>query len=89
MYGVDAAESYGKNRSEKGQKAKEFCIKLLQGKYFTLISKEKKGKYGRLIADILLFDNKGLLSDFLVTNNYAKYVKYWIKKNHFIIFFKN
>ena len=75
LAGVDAAESYGKNISDLGIKAKEYCINLLTDKTITLLSKEKDGKYGRLIADIML-DNGKLLSVHLVDKGYAKYVKY-------------
>lgn len=75
LYGVDAAESYGKNRTKLGKEAKQYCIELLEGKIFILISKEKQGKYGRLIADIQLNDYE-VLSDRLVAEGYAKYVKY-------------
>ncbi len=70
LYGVDAAESYGKNRSKLGVDAKKYCIILLEGKSFVLISKEKKGKYGQLIADIKL-SKKKLLSNHLVSMGYA------------------
>jgi len=71
---VDAAESYGKNRTELGKEAKTYCKEILEGKIFTLISKEKEGKFGRLIADIQLDDT--LLSTHLVEKGYAKYVQY-------------
>ena len=71
---VDAYESYGKRKSKKGIEAKKYCKKLLEGKYFTILSKEKKGKYGRLIADIIL-PNYGLLSLHLVSIGYAKVMK--------------
>lgn len=75
LHGVDAAESYGKYKSKLGAEAKKYCIELLEEKSFTIISKEKKGKYGRLIADIKLSKNK-LLSNHLVSMGYAKKVKY-------------
>ena len=75
LYNVDAAESYGKHKSKLGAEAKKYCIDLLEGKSFTIISKEKKGKYGRLIADIQLSGNR-LLSEHLVSMKYAKVVKY-------------
>jgi len=75
LSGIDAAESYGIHRTELGKIAKQHCKELLEGKTFTLISKEKEGKYGRLIADIQL-DSDQLLSDHLVGKGYAKYVKY-------------
>jgi endonuclease YncB( thermonuclease family) len=74
LAGVDAAESYGRRRSKLGAEAKKYCVELLEGKSFTVISKEMTGKYGRLIADIKLPEN--LLSDHLVKIGYAKKVKY-------------
>ena len=76
LAGIDAAESYGKNRTELGKEAKEYCKKLLEGITITLISKEKDGKYGRLIADIVVDEHDAKLSDLLVYKGYAKYVKY-------------
>jgi micrococcal nuclease len=76
LAGVDAAESYGKNKTELGKEAKEFCKKLLEGTTVTLISKEKDGKYGRLIADIVINESNARLSGLLIDKGYAKYVKY-------------
>ncbi len=61
LAGVDAAESYGKYKTALGEEAKQYCIKLLLGKIVTVKSLEMDGKYGRLIADIILPDNKSLV----------------------------
>ena len=75
---VDAYESYGKRKTKLGVKAKQYCIDLLEGKKFDVLSisrEGKKGKWGRLIVDIRL--NPGeFFSTRLVDLGYAVYKDY-------------
>ena len=78
LHNVDAYESYGENKSKLGKEAKQYCIDLLQGKKFEIISisrEGKRGKYGRLIVDVKLYSDY-LLSTNLVELGYAVYKEY-------------
>lgn len=75
---IDAYESYGKNKTALGAEAKKYCIKLMEGEKFEILSlsrQGKKGKYGRLIVDIKLHSGQ-LLSDHLVSKGFAIYKEY-------------
>jgi len=63
LFGADTPEIYGKHATENGKIAKEAVEKIFanNGPEFTVHTyKDKKGKYGRYIADVdILFDEDG------------------------------
>jgi len=79
LYGVDTPEVRGVERPQ-GLAVKEQVIKLILGKEVTLISHKWKGKYGRFIAEVRIwneFDDIPYdLGNYLVQHNMAKKVDY-------------
>jgi len=58
-------------RTPEGKKVKQFVKKLLeQEEVILLTKKDRKGKYGRWLAEVLL-DNGEYLSEILLEKNYA------------------
>jgi len=61
LYGADTPEVFGKNASQEGRDASAFVKKLLEAQpdTFTVNThKDRKGKYGRYLADILLVNDE-------------------------------
>lgn len=83
LYGVDTPEVYGPNACPEGTEASEFVRETLEalGPVFMIETiKDRKGKYGRYLADIFLSYNEDqepvMLSDYLVENGQAVYKEY-------------
>lgn len=83
LYGADTPEKYGARASEEGKIASEFVERLLkaQGEVLSIKTfKDRKGKYGRYLVDIMLaFDADGqklaaptCLSDYLISEGMAE-----------------
>ena len=61
MMGIDTPESRTRNKEEKvlGLQSKQRLKELLKGRKIQLVcSKEGKGKFGRILADIISIDKK-------------------------------
>jgi len=76
---VDTPETYkpcNKYEREHGQRAKAFVADLIQDRDVIIrTKKDRKGKYGRLIADVVFgygTSNEELLSEMLVENDLIK-----------------
>jgi len=73
LYGIDAYESRTRDKEEKkkGLAAKARLIELLKknGNHFILISHEL-GKYGRVLGEILLDDDRNV-NDILIEEKHA------------------
>ncbi|MCW8804734.1 MAG: thermonuclease family protein [Ignavibacteriaceae bacterium] len=76
---INAPELRGEERP-KGLKSRDFLISKIDGKEITIETiKDRKGKYGRYLAEIWLKEKKGKfinINDLLVTEGFAKYQKY-------------
>ena len=76
---INAPELKGEERP-KGLKSRDFLISKINGKEITIETiKDRKGKYGRYLAEIWLEEKKGKsinINDLLVTEGFAKYQKY-------------
>ena len=70
---IDAWEIRGEERV-KGLKAKEFVIKNLPEEFTIKTQKDKKGKYGRYIAEIIYNDDINL-NDELIKEGHATLYK--------------
>lgn len=67
---IDAPEIRGKERPE-GLKSKEALKKRVEGKWIYIkSSKDKKGKYGRWLAE--LWDDDTCINDWLISEGLAK-----------------
>jgi len=79
LYGINAPEVRGVERPT-GLRSRDFLRSQIQGKEVILQTiKDKKGKYGRYLANIWLEDESGNLSnvnDLLVQQGYAVYKEY-------------
>lgn len=79
LYRINAPELRGSER-EEGLKSRDFLRSLIDGKeIFIETVKDKKGKYGRYLAEIWLeqgTDNWINVNDLLVTEGYAEYHDY-------------
>jgi len=78
LYGVDTPETYGKNACEEGKVVKKYVKELLKKNSTVYIEtyKDKKGKYGRYLADVYYIDKLGLrtnLAEHLINKGYAKF----------------
>ena len=70
LFGVDTPEMRGENK-KAGKIVRDFVRNLILGKDVIIVTKkDKTGKYGRLLASILIDGNN--LSDLLVDKGYAK-----------------
>jgi len=77
LSGINAPEIRTKNKEEKtrGIKARDYLKTLIDGKNILIKTlKDKKGKYGRYIAEIY-FQGENI-NDRLVKNGFAEYKKY-------------
>ncbi len=76
---INTPEVRGAER-EEGLKSRDYLRELIDGKeVFIATIKDKKGKYGRYIADIWLEQEDGNwinVNDNLVENGYAEYKEY-------------
>lgn len=79
LYRINAPEVRGPERPE-GLRSRDFLCKKILGKEVVIeTSKDKKGKYGRYLADIWLKDDSGNwinVNDLLVQQGYAVYKDY-------------
>ena len=78
LYGIDAWETRGEER-EKGLKAKEALIKLLDGKTLAIETfKDKTGKYGRFLATVWAMEGPSSINvnEWLVAEGHAENVEY-------------
>jgi len=78
LYGIDAPETYGVKHSSaeyvKGKAATDFVVKWLKNVNYEVIiltHKDKKGKYGRYLAEIVSPKTLKLLNEDLVTSGHA------------------
>ena len=77
LSGINAPEIRTKDKDEKkrGLQARDYLRSLIQGKKILIKTlKDKKGKYGRYLAEIYL--NRENINDKLVKNGYAVYKQY-------------
>jgi micrococcal nuclease len=59
LYGIDTPEMRGEEK-EQGKKVRDFVREKILGKEIILHSyKDKKGKYGRYLGDVLYLDENG------------------------------
>jgi len=76
---INAPEIRGEERPE-GLLSRDFLREKIDGKQVIIqTTKDKKGKYGRYLAEILLddgIDNIVNINDLLVESGFAKYVEY-------------
>ena len=76
---INAPELRGVERP-KGIKSRDFLKSKIEGKEITIETiKDKKGKYGRYLAEIWLEDKPGKfinINDLIVKEGFAKYQKY-------------
>lgn len=76
---IDAPEVRGEDRKQ-GLLARDYLRRLIDGREILLHTiKDKKGKYGRYLADIWLADDHGgwrNVNDLLVQEGYARYYRY-------------
>ncbi len=79
LHRINAPELRGIERP-KGILSRDFLKSKIEGKEITIETiKDKKGKYGRYLAEIWLEEKKGKfinINDLLVTEGFAKYQKY-------------
>ncbi len=80
LYGINAPEVRGSQRPE-GLKSRDFLRSLLpEGKEILISSyKDKKGKYGRYLANIWTENEDGTITninDLLVEEGFAEYKEY-------------
>ena len=79
LYRINACEVTGAEKVE-GLKAKDYFLQRcpVGSTIWIKTVKDKKGKYGRYLADIYIKTNDSYecLNDLLVTNNHAKYQEY-------------
>ena len=79
LWGVNTPEVRGLERPE-GLAVKEQVVKLIEGKEVKLISHKRKGKYGRFVAEVWIWndfdDIPYNLGNYLVQHNMAKKVDY-------------
>lgn len=77
---INAPELRGKERP-KGLKSRDFLRSKIEGKEILIETiKDKKGKYGRYLAEIWLEDKLGKfknINDLIVKEGFAKYQKYY------------
>jgi len=71
---IDAPETYGVKKEsleyKEGMVAKERLIELTEGKD-VIVKTQKKGKYGRYIAEIFLYDGRSV-GEILLSEGLAK-----------------
>jgi micrococcal nuclease len=76
---INAPEIRGRDR-DKGLLSRDFLIELILGKKVILGTfKDKKGKYGRYLGEIWIFDEADdfiNVNDLLVEKGYAEYQEY-------------
>ncbi|MDH3269549.1 MAG: thermonuclease family protein [Ignavibacteria bacterium] len=76
---INAPELRGEERP-KGLKSRDFLRSKIDGKEITIETiKDRKGKYGRYLAEIWIEEKKKKfinINDLLVTKGFAKYQKY-------------
>ena len=79
LHRINAPELRGKERS-KGLKSRDFLKSKIEGKKILIETiKDKKGKYGRYLAEIWLEEKKGEftnINDLIVKEGFAIYKKY-------------
>lgn len=78
LYRINAPELRGSER-EAGLRSRDFLRSKIDGKeVFIHTVKDKKGKYGRYIADIWVEDDDAWINvnDLLVSEGYARYQQY-------------
>ena len=79
LHRINAPELRGKERS-KGLKSHDFLKSKIEGKKILIETiKDKKGKYGRYLAEIWLEEKKGEftnINDLIVKEGFAIYKKY-------------
>ena len=79
FYGINTPEVRGVERPE-GLKSRDYLRNLIDGKEIMIKTiKDKKGKYGRYLAEIFLEADDGELknvNDHLVSQGYAEYKDY-------------
>jgi len=78
LHGIDAPEIRGETK-EKGRESRDYLRKLVLDKPVEIQTfKDKKGKYGRYIAQIWieLDGSKQCVNDLLVINGYAEQRQY-------------
>ncbi|MBM3143894.1 MAG: nuclease [Chloroflexi bacterium] len=79
LYRIDAPEIRGPEHSD-AIKARDFLRGLIQGKDVHVVTiKDRKGKYGRYLAEIWAQDQDGAwvnVNDLLVEKGYAEYKEY-------------
>jgi len=79
LYRINAPELRGDER-EAGLVSRDFLRNQIDGKeIFISTSKDKKGKYGRYLAEIWLKDDQGQwinINDLMVQTGHAEYKEY-------------
>ena len=79
LHRINAPELRGKERP-KGILSRDFLKSKIEGKEITIETiKDKKGKYGRYLAEIWLEEKPGKfinINDLIVKEGFAKYHKY-------------
>jgi micrococcal nuclease len=79
LHRINAPELRGKERP-KGLKSRDFLKSKIEGKEVVIETiKDKKGKYGRYLAEIWLEEKKGEftnINDLIVKEGFAIYKKY-------------
>ena len=76
LLGIDAPETRGKKKTQKGIDATNYVKSLLQkGKPFQYLFSGKKDSFGRELGDIMLLGERPL-SLHLVSMGYAKEINY-------------
>ena len=79
LHRINAPELRGKERP-KGLKSRDFLKSKIEGKEVVIETiKDKKGKYGRYLAEIWLEEEKGEftnINDLIVKEGFAIYKKY-------------
>lgn len=79
LYRINAPELKGKERP-KGLKSRDFLRSKIEGKEVTIETiKDKKGKFGRYLAEVWLEEKTGKytnINDLIVKEGFAVYKKY-------------
>jgi endonuclease YncB( thermonuclease family) len=79
LYRINAPEMRGSEK-EKGTKSRDFLRSKIDGKEIVIKTvKDKKGKYGRYLADIFLASDEGKwinINDLMVAEGFAVYKDY-------------
>ncbi len=79
LHGINAPEIRGASRP-KGLAARDFLREMILGKKIIVRTiKDKKGKYGRYLGEIIIVNENGTetnINDLLVQKGYAEYKEY-------------